>query len=107
MLLVAVTHVAEASHATVGPDWTVVAVVARVTLPVVNVVDVAVMFHPAPDPVASPMSRAWVAVGVWSLPLSVSLNVTLGAALTNPSVPADTVTVALVAPAGGAAAQNT
>ncbi len=53
-----------ASHAVVGADCTVVAVVDSVTLPVVNVVDVAVMFHPAPEPVPSLTSSACVAVAV-------------------------------------------
>jgi hypothetical protein len=53
------------SHASVGVALTVVAAfdsVLGVAPPVENVVDVAVVFHPAPDPVASPTSIACVAV---------------------------------------------
>jgi len=103
--LVAVTHVDPESHATVGVDVMVVEVVDNrigVPPPVENVVDVAVMSQPAPEPVASLTSSAWLAVTVWLSPLSVALNVTLGGALTNASEPPVIVAVAVVAPAGAA-----
>jgi hypothetical protein len=55
-----------ASHASVGAELTVVVVVASVCVPFVNVVDVAVMFQPAPEPVASPTSIAWLLETVMS-----------------------------------------
>ena len=67
----------------------VVAVVGSVLVPVVNVVDVPVMFHPEPDPVASPTSNACEAVAVRLVPFSVVPgNVTFAGALTKPRLPA-------------------
>src|SRR5713101_6778794 len=55
---------------TIATLVTVDAVVTRVCTgaPVVNCVDVMVMFHPAPDPVWSWAERPAVYVGVWSEP---------------------------------------
>ncbi|MBV8951373.1 MAG: hypothetical protein JOZ99_10890 [Actinobacteria bacterium] len=91
------------SHASVGEAATVVALlesVFGVPPPVEKIVEVAVMFQPAPDPVASPTSRAWVAPAVWSTPPRVALNETAGGADTNPRDPAEIVAVAELAPAG-------
>src|SRR5437879_8305176 len=77
MALVAVVHVTLLSQATVGAVCTDVAVVGSSfgePPPVVNVVDVAVTFQPAPEPVASPMSKVETAVGVWSVPFRVALK---------------------------------
>ena len=100
--MVAVTHVDPESHATVGVEVIDVDVVESVTLPVVNVVEVALMLQPAPDPVASPTSSAWFAVTVWLSPFSVAVKVTFGGALTKASEPPVTVAVAVAAPAGAA-----
>src|SRR3954451_6039517 len=103
MALVAVVHVTEASQAMLGALCTVVAVAGSVLAPaVVNVVDVAVMFQPVPDPVPSPMSIACVWVVVWSAPFSAAENVMFGGAETKASEPAVSVAVAVAAPAVGA-----
>src|SRR5947209_17309658 len=74
-----------------------------VLLPEVNSVDVAVMFHPAPEPVASAMSSGCVAWRFLFWPFSVADgNVTLPGVLANPSDPAVKVAEAVVAPAGAA-----
>src|SRR5437764_12261696 len=106
MALVAEVQVTLASQAMVGADPTVEAPVDNVWLPAVNVVDVAVTFHPAPAPVASPTSNGCAAVNVWFDPLSVPLNVTLPGALTKPRLPAVSVAVADVAPAAGVSASS-
>ena len=98
--LVATVHVALASQESVGAAVTVVAAVERVWAPAVNVVEVAVMFHPVPDPVASPTSRAWVVVGVWSRPFNVADQLTFGGVETNARLPALIVAVPVVAAAG-------
>jgi hypothetical protein len=70
-----------------------------VWLPELNVVEVAVTFQPAPDPVASPIEKASVAVIVWLAPLSVvdgNVIVVLGVPLMNERVPAASVTDATV-----------
>jgi hypothetical protein len=67
----------------------------------VNVVEVAVMFQPVPEPVASLTSSAWLLVGVWSRPFSVAENATAGG-VAKESEPAVKVAVADVAPAGAA-----
>ena len=74
---------------------------------VVNVVDVAVMFQPAPDPVASPTSKVCVAVATTSLPVRLTLNPVLAGAATKPSVPPAIVAVAGVATAGMPVATRT
>src|SRR5437667_10634834 len=105
MALVASVHVDDASHASVGATPTVVADVDSVfgePPPVENVVDVVVIFQPAPEPVASPISRACVVVTVWSKPVSVAVKLTLGGVDTNASDPAEIVAVAAV-PSGRAA----
>ena len=67
-----------------------VALVASTLAPEVKVVEVAVIAHPAAEPVASLTSSGWVWVAVWSEPLSVRLgNVILP--LMNDSVPAVTI----------------
>jgi hypothetical protein len=91
-----------ASHATAGVDVTVVAEVDKVFVPVVNVVEVAVMFHPDPEPVASPMSRPWFDVTVWSNPFRVAENVTFPGADTKASDPPVSVAVAVEADAADA-----
>ena len=87
----------------VGADGAVAIVVADVGSvfdPDVNVVEVAVMFQPALDPVASPTSIGCVAVTVWLTPVrAVDGNVTLGGVPTKPSEPAVSVALAVVAPA--------
>jgi hypothetical protein len=105
--LVAVVHVTLASHATPGVDVTVVAAVESVCPPDVKVVDVAVMFQPAPDPVASPTSKPWFEVTVWSVPFSVAENEMLPGVLTNASDPALSVAVAVAADAGVATPART
>jgi hypothetical protein len=100
---VASVHAEPLSQASLGALVIVVADVDNVLgvpPPVENVVDVAVMFHPAPDPVASPTSRACVVVTDWSAPFNVALKLTAGGADTNAKEPADIVAVADVAPAG-------
>ena len=78
MLLVARVQLDPLSHAVPGVDCTVVEFVASVTPPPAsNVVDVAVMLQPAPEPVASLTSSACCAVTVWLLPLSVAVKLTL------------------------------
>jgi len=76
---------------------TVVAAVDSDFVPVVKVVEVAVMFQPAPDPVASETSSAWAEVGSWLRPLRVAEKLTAGGRDTNPSEPAVNVAVAVVA----------
>src|SRR5579862_441198 len=101
MLLVASVQADPASQAVPGADCTVVALVASVgPPPVAKVVEVAVMLHPAPDPVASLTSRAWLAVTVWLVPLRVSVKVTLGGGVTKARAPAEMFAVAVAAPAG-------
>jgi hypothetical protein len=109
-LSVASVHPEEpASQDAVGAVCTVVAVVGSVWLPEVNVVDVEVTFQPAPDPVASPMSNASVAVTFWFVPFNVVVGkviVPAGVLLMNARLPALNVTEAVVAPcetAGSAA----
>ena len=99
-MVVAVAHpVAPISHAAVGADWIVVAVVGSVWVVEVNVVEVAVTFQPEPDPVASPMSNASGAVIVWLVPLSVvvgNVSVAAGVLLMKARLPALSVTDAAV-----------
>jgi hypothetical protein len=84
----------------VGAAETVAALVESVWLPEVNVVEVAVMFQPAPEPVASPTSNGCVVDNSWSAPVNVPAKLTLaGVLLMNPNVPADKVAVAVVAEA--------
>lgn len=71
-LFVPNVHVAPLSQVSVGAPPTVTELVARVLLPEVNWVEVAVTFQPAPDPVASWTSIANPAVVVWFNPFSVS-----------------------------------
>src|SRR5947209_7102992 len=101
MLFVAVVHVTLESQPTLGPDWIVVALVDSVCPPAQheNVVDVAVISQPVPEPVASPMSSPCVVVGVWFAPLRVADQLTAGGVDTNASDPAESVAVAEVAPA--------
>lgn len=107
LVAVAVVQVEFVSHATDGLDAIVVAVVGRLFVPDVNVVEVAVRFQPFPDPVASPTSIAWLAVIVWFNPVSaVDGNVTFGTALTNPSEPAVKAAVAVVASAAAGTAHS-
>src|SRR3954451_2236558 len=88
-----------------GALCTVVALVGSVLPPpVAKVVEVAVTFQPAPEPVPSPMSRPWVAVVVRSVPLRATENVTSGGGATKASEPAGSVAVAVAAPAAGAPA---
>jgi len=68
--------------------------------PDVNVVDVAVTFHPAPEPVASPTSKASGAVTVWLVPFRVvagNVTVPAGVLLMNARLPPVNVTDAVVA----------
>jgi two-component system, cell cycle sensor histidine kinase and response regulator CckA len=109
MPLVASVHVAPASQVSDGAELSEVAVVESSfgdPPPVLNVVDVAVTFQPAPDPVASPMSIACAEVTVWSSPFNVAENVTFGGVETKPSEPAEMVAVpvAAIAATGSAAA---
>ena len=100
-------HVAPVSQVTVGADGTVTADVESVwgvPPPVVNGVEVAVTFQPAPEPVASPTSKDWVVVAVWSRPFRVILNPAVLGELTNARLAPLTVAVADVAPAGSAPA---
>jgi hypothetical protein len=65
----------------------------------VNVVEVAVTFQPAPEPVASPMSNGSVAVIVWFAPFSAvvgNVSVAAGVLLMKESVPELSVTDAAV-----------
>jgi hypothetical protein len=104
-LFVASVHVALASHASAGAEVTVVAEVESVCgdpPPVVNVVDVAVMFQPVPEPDASPTSSACVAFTVWSRPFSVAEKLTFGGVDTKPSEPAAIVAVPVDATDGTA-----
>jgi hypothetical protein len=76
--VVASVHVTDVSQATVGADTTVTAGSGSVLPPAVaNVVEVAVMFHPAPEPVWSLTANACELVVVWSTPVSVALNATV------------------------------
>src|SRR6266516_4661462 len=105
MALVASVQLDPVSQASVGVAPTVVAEFDSVVgdpPPVVKVVEVAVTFQPAPEPLASPMSRAWVVVTLWSTPARVAVKLTAGGAETKPSEPAEIVAVAEVAPAGAA-----
>ena len=97
---VASVHAAPASHAVVGAVVTVVDVVANVFAPAVKVVEVAVMFQPAPLPVASLTSSACVEVTVWSAPFSVAVKLTFGGVATNAKVPAVMVAVPVAANPG-------
>jgi hypothetical protein len=97
---VASVQAAPASHAVAGAVVTVVDDVASVFAPAVNVVDVAVMFQPAPPPVASLTSSAWVCVTVWSAPFNVAVKVTFGGVDTNANVPAVMVAVPVAAYTG-------
>jgi hypothetical protein len=65
-------HVAPLSQVSVGAPPTVTEFVARVLLPEVNWVEVAVTFQPAPDPVPSWTSIANPAVVDWFSPFNVS-----------------------------------
>jgi hypothetical protein len=92
---------APVSQLAVGAAATVVAVVGSVLAPEVKVVEVAVTFQPEPDPVASPMSKASVAVMFWLVPFSVvagKVTVDAGVLLINARLPAVSVTDAVVAP---------
>jgi hypothetical protein len=101
--LVAVVHVELASHTSVGADETVVAELESECEPVVKGVEVAVMFQPAPDPVASPTSNGCVDDSVASWPESVPENVTgPGVLEVKPIEPAASVAVAVVADAATA-----
>ena len=99
-MVVAVAHpVAPISHAAVGADWIVVAVVGNVWVVEVNVVEVAVTFQPEPDPVASPISTVSGAVIDWLVPFSVVVGkviVAAGVLLMNERLPALSVTDAAV-----------
>jgi hypothetical protein len=97
MEFVAAVHVVLASHATVGVDVTVVAAVDSDRVPVVNVVDVAVMFQPEPEPVPSLTSRPWLDVTTWSDPFNVAEKLTLLGADTNAREPPVSVAVAVEA----------
>jgi hypothetical protein len=97
--LVATVQVVLASQATVGVEVMVVADVESVCPADVNVVEVAVMFQPAPDPVPSPTSKPWFEVTVWSEPFKVAENVMFPGADTNASEPAVSVAVAVDAKA--------
>ena len=101
-VMVAGVQVAPLSQATVGVLGTVKFVDASVSpLALVKVVAESVMFHPLPDPVASPTSTVSVAVLVVLVPPRVTLEkVTAGGELTNASVPATGVTVTVVPGAG-------
>jgi hypothetical protein len=88
-----------ASHTAVGAVWIVVAVVGSVWVPDVKVVEVAVTFHPAPDPVESPTSNANGAVTVLLVPSRVVVGnviVAAGVLLINARLPALRVTEAAV-----------
>jgi hypothetical protein len=102
-LVLALVHPGAAvSHAALGADWIVVAVVGSALAPEVKVVEVAVTSQPAPEPVASPMSNASRAVTVWLVPFSVAggkLIVVAGVPLMNARLPALKVTDATVAAA--------
>src|SRR5271163_4431386 len=108
MALVASVQVDDASHASVGAVAMVVAVVGSVCVLAANVVDVAWMFQPAFVPVASLTSNACVWVCVWLAPLSVVAGKVMlaGVLLMKESVPALICSLAVVAPAGAAAANS-
>jgi len=83
-----------------GSDWTVVAVAGSVCPPEVKLVEVAVTFQPAPDPVASPTSNASVAVTDCWVPFRIvagNVTVAAGVLLMNDELPALNVTEAVVA----------
>src|SRR5439155_16108971 len=67
----------------------------------VKVVDVAVMFQPRPDPVASATSKDWAVVTAWSSPFNATANPELAGLVTNARLPALIVAVTGVAAAGG------
>src|ERR1700712_1397876 len=101
MALVARVQVEAASQTRVGVAGIVVAVFDSVWTPAVNVVEVAVIAQPLLEPVASLTSKAWVCVGVWSVPFSETAgNATFpGVALMKDSEPALTCSDATAAPA--------
>src|SRR5262245_2006707 len=106
MALVAVVHVTLESHATVGALCTVVADVDRSfgePPPVLNVVDVAVMFQPVPEPVASPTSNVCDELTVWSVPFSVAAKLIVDGLDTKAKLPAVIEAEAVTAPAPGEA----
>src|SRR5580693_6557641 len=99
---VQVTFVSHAGAA--GAEPTVVAPAGKVLpLVVLNRVEVAVMFQPAPEPVASAMSSGCWKLMALSWPFSaVAGKVTVPGVVANPSEPAVSVSDAVVAPAGAA-----
>src|SRR5437764_15032658 len=103
MLLLAVVQASPPSHATVGRDWIVGALVASAWLPVqqVNVVEVAVTSQPEPDPVASPMSSACVVVRSEERRVRKAEKLTAGGAEKKDSEPAVSDAVDEVARASG------
>jgi hypothetical protein len=83
-----VSQIAVAGAATI-----VVAVVGSVCLPDLKVVEVAVTYQPAVDPVEAPTSIASAAVTVWFTPLrAVDANVTFAGVPAKPSEPAVSLT---------------
>jgi hypothetical protein len=87
------------SHAVVGADWIVVAVVGSALAAEVNVVEVAVTVQPAPEPVASLVSTVSGVVIDWVVSFSVAVGkliVAAGALLMNASLPPLNVTDARV-----------
>lgn len=75
-VVVAAVQVVFAAQLWLGAAGMVTAEVDSDRLPVVNVVDVAVIFQPVPDPVASVTVKACVLSVVWSTPDNVALKAT-------------------------------